>query len=66
MKNNKISILKKIIGRKMFIIDNIKTHTGYMAQIIDVKDENHVLIQNENSELIPINIFDIRSIPYEW
>lgn len=66
MKNTKISYLKRMVGKKVFVIKDIQRCEGYIGYINDVKNEDSFIITNDNSESNIVNIFDVRSMPYEW
>lgn len=65
MKQNRLLILKKMIGKRVFVVSDYNKYEGYVGHVEDVSSENELLINNGNV-LNKISIFDIRSIPYEF
>lgn len=59
--NIKINILKRIVGKKMVIIEDHIKNIYFYSYIDSVCDESHVNIKNEDNSLRKISIFDIRS-----
>jgi len=62
----KKSVLKKMINKKVFVITNFEKCEGYIGTVDDIKNEDHLIIKNDNSESKTESIFNIRSIPYEF
>jgi ferredoxin-fold anticodon binding domain-containing protein len=65
MKQNRLLVLKKMIGKRVFIISSYDKYKGYVGHVEDVSSENELLVNSGNS-LDKISIFDVRSIPYEF
>ena len=65
MKQNKLSVLKKMIGKRVFVVSDYKKYDGYIGYVEDIKSENELLINNGTTSS-KISIFDVRSIPYEF
>jgi len=61
----KIGCLRKMINKKVFVISSIEKFEGYIGLVYDVKDENHLIIKSGEDTFVE-NIFDIRSMPYEF
>lgn len=61
----KLSILKRMIGKKIFVITNIIKCEGYIGTVYDVKDDENLVIRNNDENNIE-SIFNIRSMPYEF
>ena len=66
MKQNKLLTLKRILGKKMFIISNYEKFEGYVGVIEDILNETTVSVNDGSSSLKNVSIFDIRSMPYEF
>ena len=54
-----------MIGKKVFIISDHKKFNGYVGQIVSVINENTFEVMND-SIIEKVNIFDVRSMPYEF
>jgi hypothetical protein len=63
---NKINPLKKMIGRRIFVIQDFKKFEGYVGVVSNVKNENHFVVNDEENNSNIVNIFNVRSLPYEW
>ena len=63
---NKLNILKKMLHKKIFVITDHEKCEGYIGYVQDIKDENNLLVKNQTESLSKVNIFDVRSIPYEF
>jgi len=61
----KLSILKRMIGKKVFVITNIIKCEGYIGTVNDIRDDTNLVIRNNDEDNIE-SIFNIRSIPYEF
>jgi len=56
----KFNVLKKMLGKKVFVITNPISEDGYCGNVIKVIDHETLLISNEKGES-KVNIFDIRT-----
>jgi hypothetical protein len=56
--NDKIEINKKMIGKQVRVVADFFEWAG---EVVDVKDSETLLVAN-GSELVAVNIFDVRSI----
>lgn len=54
-----------MIGKKIFVITNIIKCEGYIGTVYDVKDDENLVIRNNDENNIE-SIFNIRSMPYEF
>lgn len=61
----KLSVLKRMITKKVFVITDIEKCEGYIGTVNDVKDETNLVIRSNDTTTIE-SIFNIRSIPYEF
>jgi len=61
----KINILRKMIGKKVFVITDFKKYEGYIGFVSDIKDKDNLIVKSNDLNRIE-NIFNIRSIPYEF
>jgi len=66
MQLNKINPLKRMIGRRIFVIQDFKKFEGYVGVVNNVKNENHLVVNDEENNHNIVNIFNVRSLPYEW
>jgi len=66
MTSQRFNILKRLIGRKMVIIEDYIKNIYFYSHIDSVADESHVFIKNEDGTLRKISIFDIRSPSAEY
>jgi hypothetical protein len=63
---NKVNILKKIIGKKMVIIQDHVKNIYFYAYIDSIIDESNVNIKTDTGLLRSVSIFDIRSPSSEY
>lgn len=61
VKNQKLNVLKKCIGRRYVILKDQIKNNFYFGQAKDIVDENHLLILKNDNTLEKVNIFDIRA-----
>lgn len=61
MSSIKLNILKKIVGKKMVIIEDHIKNIYFYSYINSIVDDSTVNIKNEDGSLRKISIFDIRS-----
>jgi hypothetical protein len=61
MNNVKFNILRRIIGKKMVIVEDHIKNIYFYSYIDSILDDSHVNIKNEDGSLRKISIFDIRS-----
>lgn len=62
--SNKISILKKCIGKKYMVI-NIKDH-AFLCEAFKVIDENNLAMKDMYGQTFDVSIFDIRNPNQEF
>jgi len=55
-----------MIGRRIFVIQDFKKFEGYVGVVSNVKNENHLVVNDEENNSNIVNIFNVRSLPYEW
>lgn len=60
LKKLKTSILKKMLGKRVFVLTNPLLEEGYCGNVIKVLDHENVLVSNDRGET-QVNIFDIRT-----
>lgn len=66
MNIQKLNVLKRIVGRKMVIINDHIKNTYFYSYIDSVVDDMHVNIKDSDGTLKKISIFDIRSPSVEY
>ena len=60
IKKVKTSILKRMLGKRVFVVTNHILNEGYCGNVEKVIDHETLLVLNEKGES-KINIFDIRT-----
>jgi len=56
----KVNILKKMLGKKMFVVTNSLTNEGYCGTVTKVINHETVCITNDKVDG-HVNIFDLRT-----
>ena len=59
--NQKVNILKRMIGKMVAVIENYNTLDHYYGEVSEVIDEKNVIVKNDKNEDIKVSIFDIRN-----
>jgi ferredoxin-fold anticodon binding domain-containing protein len=62
--SNKLFILKKMIGKKIVVIEDLAKFITWFGIVESVKDEETLVVKNENEESFNVSIFNIRN-PYQ-
>lgn len=58
---SKLSVLKKIIGKRVAVITDYDKMEHYYGDASDVINESTVLVKNDQGEEFQVSIFDIRN-----
>jgi len=61
--NQKLNVLKRIIGKKMVILNNKDYYYGVIQSVIDAFN---VKVKTPKGDIENVSIFDIRSISNEY
>lgn len=59
--NNKILFAKKMIGKRVAVIDDYKKSLYYYGIVESVSSEDTFVVKNEQDERKNVSIFDIRN-----
>jgi hypothetical protein len=61
----KLNVLRKMLGRTVVVTDSIKSKY-YYGKVYEVKNEDHVIVEDQFGMFKEVNIFDIRSPSSEY
>ena len=59
--NNKIYYTKKMIGKRVAVIEDYETSNFWFGTVESIKDEQTLIVKNENEEKIEVSIFNVRN-----
>lgn len=62
----KLNILKRMLGKKVVVITDYIKSKYYYGRVYEVKNEDHLIVEDQLGIFKEVSIFDIRSPSIEY
>jgi len=62
MSNPRLEYHKKMIGKRVLVVQNQETQTIWEGEVVDALENDRFLIKDDNGRDRDVHIFDVRSV----